>query len=144
MKTGTVLLVGAGLYGVWYMSQLGLATGTVSIVLDGVEIKGITNYVVNLKIQNVSNISVNVNSLTGDILLNGNELASISYFDKLTVPANGQINIPIKVSPSLLDLPSALRGLLQSGLINLNFSIIGLVNANGLVLPFNLDKAVSI
>lgn len=144
MKTSTVLLLGAGGYALYYFSQLGVATSTVRVVFNGVNVKGITNYEVLMTVQNLSNISINVNSMAGDIILNGNRLATLAFFNgQIVVPANSQIDIPVNVSPDLLSIPSVIRDIIHNGVGTLNFTVIGDANINGLVLPFNLDKAVS-
>jgi LEA14-like dessication related protein len=144
MKTGTVLLVGGGGLALWYLIQLGSAVGTVQIVFQGVQLKSLTHYVVTLTVQNISNISVDVNSMTGNVFLNGNSLASISDFDKRTVPANGQVNIDCEVSPDIFGIPGAVKDLVNGGANILNFTATGNFNVNGIVLPFNLDKTINI
>lgn len=143
MKTSNVLIIGGLAYGAWYLSQLGVATATVRVVFSGVQIRGITDYLITMTIQNVSNVVVNVNSMSGDILLNGNHFASMGAFDRIQVAPNSQANIDVNVSPDLLSLPGTIRQLIQNGLGTLNFKVVGDVNVNGLVLPFNLDKSVS-
>lgn len=143
MKTGTLVLLGVGGYLLWDITQNAIAVNTVNIVLQGVQVNSITDYVVTLTVQNVSNISATVNSMTGNILINGNQLASISNFTATTVPANGQINIPVTVQPSLLSLPGDIANIIQNGMNTLNFTVVGNVNVNGLVLPFTLTQAVN-
>lgn len=143
MKTSTIVLLAAAGYGVYYLSQLNMGVDTVNINFAGVQIKSLTDYVVQLNVQNVSNISATVNSLSGNILINGNQLGSISDFSPTTIPANGQINIPVEISPSILSIPGDVQSVMNSGGI-LNFTAVGNINVAGLVLPFNLEKSVTL
>lgn len=144
MKTGTIALIGVGAFILYDLSQLSTAVGTVQVLFSGIKINNVVNYTVTLTVQNISNIAVAVNGMTGNVLLNGNELASISDFTVRQVPARGQVDIPVTVTPSLFDLPSNIADLLQTSGQNLNFTVDGNVNVNGLVLPFTLDKAITI
>jgi LEA14-like dessication related protein len=140
MKASEVLLLGAAAYGVIYVTNLGVATGTVNFVLNGVKINSLNDIVITLAVQNVSNANLEVNSMTGDIQLNGVQFANISDFTKRTVLANNQTNIDIHIKPDFLYLGSSIQALLSMPHPVLNFYISGYVNANSLVLPFNLTK----
>lgn len=144
MKTGTVVLIGIGAYTAWYLANLGTATNTITVVFKDVKVNGPTDFTVVLTIQNVSNISVTVNSMTGELYLNDNPLAALSNFTQTIVPANGQVDVSVRVQPSLLDLPSAIQNIITNQSPVLNFSVVGDVNVTGLVLPFNLDKTVTL
>lgn len=143
MKTGTLLLVAGGVYLAYRAYELAEGTGTMQVVFKGVQVNSPLNYTVVLTAQNISNSPISVNSMTGNILLNGEQFASISDFTPVSVPANGQVDIPINVAPSLLSLPGDLQQLLQNGGQTLDFTVQGNINASGFVLPFNLDKTFS-
>jgi len=141
MKTGSVLLLGIGGYlVVRYFGNLGVAVNTISFILKKVEIKAINNIVVTLTVQNVSNATLSVNSMAGDIFLNGIELASISDFTQRTVPGNSAIDVPINVRPAYGSLSQQITALLN-GKTNMDFTIQGNANVNGLVFPFNLTQS---
>lgn len=146
MNAGTILLVGGGLYGIWYLSQLGLATATVQVVFDGISVVALTKLKVRLRIQNISNVAIRVNSMTGNVFLDSYDqpLGAISYFDKLEIPANGEAALNVDLSLSLLDLPSNIANLIESGGTPVTFHVVGNVNVNGLILPFTLEKMLAI
>lgn len=144
MKTGNVILAAGVVLGVYYITQLGVATNTVSIIFEGVNIKTATEYEVIMRVQNVSNVSVSVNSMTGTLSLNSNPIADLSFFGGVTVPANGQVDIPVSVSISLFSLPATVKDLLNGGGSELNFNVTGNANVSGLVLPFDFDKTMSV
>jgi LEA14-like dessication related protein len=144
MKTSTFLLLGAGAYALYYLGNVGVATNTIQVIFSGVNIKSLTDYVVTMTVQNISNASLTVNAMSGNLLLNGNQVASMSDFTPRVIPAAGQVNIDIEITPNLLDIPSAIQNLIQTPGQNLVFTAVGNVNVSGLVLPFNLDKTITL
>lgn len=149
MKAGTLLLM-AGLAFLGYEAwQLAVGTGTMQVILQGVQINSLTNYVVTLTAQNVSDASITINAMTGNILINGNQLATIATtsipgWQPIVIPARGQANIPINVSPDLLSLPADIQQLINNGGQTIDFTVQGDINASGFVLPFTLDKTVTL
>lgn len=143
MKATTVILLASGAYGLYYISQLGLATSTITVVFQGVNFNSLTSLTVNLLVQNITNASVTVNSMTGNLLMNGSQLASLSDFTARVIPANGQVTVPINVSLSLLSLPGDIVSLTQLTGQTIDFTVVGNVNVSGLILPINLDNPIT-
>lgn len=145
MKLGNAILIAGGLYGLYWITEIGALANTVNILFQGVQFNGLTNLSVVLTVQNITNASVTVNSMTGNLLVNGNQLANLSFFNNpVTVPANGSVNIPIQVSLSLLSLPGTVQQLLSMSGTTLTFNAVGNANVSNLILPFNLSLPVSI
>lgn len=144
MKAVTWILVGILAFVGYEAYELAMGTGTLQFIFQGVNFNGLTNWTVNITVQNVSNATVTINSMTGNVLINGNQLASISSFTPTTVPANGQINIPVTVQPSLLSIPGDVQQLIQTPGSNFDFSVQGNANVSGFILPFTLDKMITV
>lgn len=148
MKAINIILLGALAFLGYQAYELAAGTGTMQVILADVTVQSPLNYLVTLTVQNVSNASITVNSMTGNVLINGGQLASISYLpgagNGTVVPPNGQINIPVTASASLLSLPGDIQQLVQSGGQTVDFTVTGNVNASGFVLPFTLDKTVNL
>lgn len=146
MKAGTLVAVAGGL-GLIYFYNLGTASQTVQVVLSGVQIKGLSDWQLTLMIQNVSNATIVVNSLSGVVNANGKQIATISAFPPggLQVPANSQQPLIINFSPSVFTLPGAIIDIINSATGNntIEFNAVGNMNLNSLVLPFNLTQNVS-
>ncbi len=143
MKATNILMLAAAGYVVYYLGNLGVATNTVNFVFQGVTVNSIKDFIINLTVQNVSNANINLNSLAGDIYLNGQPFANISDFTKRVIAANSQTNIQIHVAPNLSSIPATLFEAMTSKDKALNFHITGNANVNSLVLPFVLDKNIS-
>ena len=146
MKTGTVLLLGGLAVGAYYLSQLGVAANTVNIVFNGATPASLTQWQLQVVVQNVSNAAVNLNALSGNVMLNGNNVGNVSYFP--TAPAQiaptSQQVLNLQLNLNLLSLPTAIQNLIQSPAGNtLNFEIVGNANINSLVLPFDVKYPVT-
>jgi|SRR5882724_5138309 len=144
MKTGTILLLAGAALVAYEFQQLGTAAQTVQIQLAGIQINSLTNYKVQLLIQNISNISCTVNALTGTITLNDSEIGNVSDFNPVVIPARAQQVINISLNPDLLSLPFAIQNLINNPGIPLDFEVIGNANVNGLILPFDLTKTITV
>lgn len=85
-------------------------------------------------LQNPSSQSITINSLVGSLSVNGKYLANLTSFQKLTIPKNGQIDLPININAGLIDVIKTVVSLLKSkSTITANFD--GNVNAEGFVIP---------
>ena len=147
MKNSTALLLAAGGLALIYGSRVATGVNTVNFVLNGVDLSDITNIKLQFLIQNVSNATGVLNSLSGNITVNGYDLGNISDFNAVTIPPNSQQPVNISLRPDLISLPQTIAALIQdngSGNNALNFEIIGNANVNGIVLPFNLTKTINV
>lgn len=146
MKAGDILILGGIGLGVWYLSRLGLASGTASVIFENIEIKSLTHLQLNLRVQNVSNASLTVNSMTGYVTLNDQDFGNVSYFPAggLVIPANGYVLVPVDLQISIMDLPANISAILNSGGTAANVAIDGFINLNGFVLPLAFDKALTV
>lgn len=140
MKTGQVLLIGAAGLAAYYFANLGIATGTMNFVFSGIKINSINDFVFTITMQNVSNADLNVNSMSGNILLNGDSFANISDFTKRTIPGNSQADIDVHIKPQLFSLSTQIQNLINNPGSQLSFTINGNANVNGLVLPFSIEE----
>jgi LEA14-like dessication related protein len=145
MKTGTMLLLGGGAYLLYQAFEKAQFANTVNILFQGVTIENLNSIIVKMVVQNITDTTVTVNSMTGTLLLNGNEIANISKFDPQTIASNSQTEIDVKVSPDLGAIVMNFTSLISTPGSQLNFTAMGNVNLSGLpILPFNLDKTVTI
>lgn len=144
MKTGTIALLVVGGLAVYEFAQLGVAGKTVQILLDGVQINSITNFSLQLLVQNVSNANVKLNSMTGAITVNGNAIGNVSYFSPVTVASNSQQVVNVTLRPDLLSLPASIIALINNSGGNLHFVVDGNANIDGLVIPFTVEKDIAV
>lgn len=144
MRTSTILFGAAGLLLFVYISNLGQAIATISVIFKTVIINSPLNYTVVLTVQNITNASVTINSMTGVLNLYSNPIANLSDFTPRIVPPNNQVDIPVTVSLSLLDLPEAVQNVITNQTNKLDFTVTGNINVSGLIVPFNLSNTITI
>lgn len=144
MKTGTALTVLALGVAFYYFAQLGTAAATVQIVFSGIQPMGLLKYRLNFIIQNVSNATVDLNSLAADVTINGNDVGNISKFGTTQIGPNSQTTIDADLNVSLLSLPGAIRDLLTNSHGTFDFRVIGNMNINTLVLPVDVEQTINI
>jgi LEA14-like dessication related protein len=134
---GIIGLVAVGVY-FWGKSQAGkkLKITIDSIKFDKLNFAFQPTFTVNFLLTNNSNFSLNINSLFGDVYLNGVKISTVSENSTINVPANKSINFPVSVSVSLVDTILEIERLIRNG-DRLNIKFVGVVNAEGLNFPIN-------
>lgn len=105
--------------------------GAVSI--DGTKVK------VTINILNPTGVSATIKSIAGDMLTNGNKIATLQYFGKTIVQPNASTAITIELVPSALGLISTVANALCSG-YKPNFKLIGTANVNNISIPLNITN----
>jgi hypothetical protein len=144
MKISTVLLLGVGALAVWEFQQIGTAAATVQFVFSGVQIKSLTNYVLQITVQNISNADCVLNAMSGTITVNDNDLGNVSDFSPVNIRARSQQVVNITLQPSILSLPGAITDIINNSGGQLDFVFEGNANVNGLVLPINVEKIITV
>jgi LEA14-like dessication related protein len=105
--------------------------GAVSI--DGTKVK------VTINILNPTGVSATIRSIAGDMLSNGNKIATVQYFGKTIVSANASTAITIELVPSVLGIVSTISNVLYGG-YKPNFKLIGAANVNNISIPLNITN----
>lgn len=116
---GGILLVGIG--GALYLKFSSLEN---KIVMDGVDINGISGGKINLTIHivNLGSVSLPFSGYNGYLYLNQNiELGNVLIKETATIPAHGVVSLPVGVSPNWLSLPSIAKQL-KSAIENKDWS----------------------
>jgi LEA14-like dessication related protein len=114
------------------------------IVFDGISFQSITSYTISIKVQNVSNATLVLNSLTGVVSINGNDLGNVSSFQTVEVAPNSEQVINIKMDLSLLGIPGLIQNVINSVRGTYTFELKGHANVNNLLLPFDLTNEITI
>lgn len=142
MKTSNLLIIGFGGLLVWEWFQKGVSAATVQLVINGFKFKSINDLQISFLVQNVGNAPININSMSGQVSVNGNFIGNVSYFPAQHIPVGGNSQAPITVDfqPSFLSLPSAIKDLLQTGSNNFTLTVTGNLNYDGIVLPFTVEE----
>jgi hypothetical protein len=140
-----VLLVGGGLLAA-HLLGLGVAGNTAQIVFDGITVNNPLNYTLSFLIQNVSNTTLNFNSLAGAVTLNDNPVGNVSSFppQPVPIPGNSQTKVNVILDLSVLGTLSQALSEINNPGQTLNFEVKGNANVNSLVLPFDVTQSVTV
>lgn len=106
--------------------------------LGGVSIDG-TKVKVTINILNPTGVSATIRSIAGDILTNGNKIATLQYFGKTVVQPNASTSITIELVPSAVGLITTVANAIYSG-YKPNFKLIGTANVNNISIPINVTN----
>jgi LEA14-like dessication related protein len=102
-------------------------------------------FVVFVRIINPANSKITIKSIVGDILWNGTYGATMSYLKETEIGAGEERTIQIPVKPNL-DWVNLITEVIRKGkdAFNGTFEIKGVVNAEGLVVPFTYKNTIKI
>lgn len=134
-----LLLAGA----VWlYTSTVTKAAGNLIFVpgnITNIELQGISPVVVvNLIVQNTSNVDFTLNSLAATITSDGTQIGNVSNFHAVAIPGNSQTAVPLNLTLLPLGIVDNLIQAFYGGFVKKEFIIDGSVNANGQQVPLTL------
>lgn len=101
-------------------------------------------YWIGIGVQNPTNGSISINSISGELLINKNSIATIESNVNTTILPNQNSVIPLILKPSLLGLFVQIKSLLTKQEKNkaknkLNARFEGVANSNGLIIPLSLS-----
>jgi len=99
---------------------------------------------IGIGVQNPTNGSISINSISGELLINKNSIATIESNVNTTILPNQNSVIPLILKPSLLGLFVQIKSLLTKQEKNkaknkLNARFEGVANSNGLIIPLSLS-----
>lgn len=152
MKTGNLLLLAAGGIALVYFTGLGIAGNTVQFVFENVIPTSLTQFQIQILVQNISNAQVNLYAMDGTITLNGNPIGNVSYFPPQPTPImpTSQQLVIFNVDLSILNLGPVITQIVQAfssqsaGAGKFDFEIKGNANINKLIIPFDLTNSISL
>jgi len=145
MKAGGLILLGLGAYAVYYFSGLAVAAAVLNVVFDDIQFNGVNSLTLYFKLQNVSNSTLIINSLEGDVTINGNDLGNVSFFpgQPLQVLSNSETRIGVNLNIGLLSLPGTIKSLLSKGSGTFDVIMTGHANINNQVVPIDSETNFS-
>jgi hypothetical protein len=102
------------------------------------KIKGfsIPDIFAKFRIVNPTNTPLAVRSLAGDLLINGEQFASVQQTENLEIPANNEVIYSVKVTPSAMGIVTTLINMLRRKQ-KYSVTFTGSLNSSGVVLPIS-------
>lgn len=97
---------------------------------------------VEMAVQNPTNSTVTIKSITGSISINDKYLANVSAFGDQKVLPNQETIIKLTARPSAIGIFESVRELLTSPIGTTVASFQGSANVDGIVVPINESKTI--
>lgn len=116
------------------------AATTLNIKLRTIKLQPLSNAAVSLEIINPTPARVNFTSIVADLVINNFALGTLNYQKPSVIPANGSINIDLKIKVNPLESLSFIRTLLTNRNKNNTVKIVGNVSGEGIVVPINIEQ----
>lgn len=138
-KIGIVLLVGA--VG-WYFLNRYKSALNVKTVLKNIKFGGSwlnPKIILILGVQNASNLSGVLRSITGEVSTNNKTIADFSYFGSTTIEANKETEIAVTAVPVSVNVFTTILNLFKQKQIPDLITVTGSLNFNNTVFPLNLN-----
>lgn len=92
----------------------------------------------DILVQNPSNVSIDINSLSGNVLADGTLVGNVSNFTPVALAGNSEAVVRVKVRLQLLGLVNDIISAFQAGHLQKNLAIDGTANVDGVQYPLNL------
>lgn len=129
------LLIGGAIALYWFLSR-GKALQASRFQLKNVGYKAKKLYA-TISVQNPTEATAELLSITGDLYANGKYVANISKFDKVTIAPNAETPIQLTFAPSLVGIFQTLKDFITGGKKGMKFRFEGSANVNGLNIPID-------
>lgn len=86
-------------------------------------------------LQNPSSQQIQINSLVGSLFVNGQHLSNISSFEKITIPANNEIDYAINIKTGIIDVVKNVISILKMKNKKFTVTFDGNINAENFLIP---------
>ena len=137
-RTTIALLVAAGLLGFWAYKKFATLIN-LQFVPRGIDTTG-TGFMVILGVQNTASDTLQYNSFSGTLYINGSAVGNVSDFNSKLIAANAETQLPFTISVNLLGLGSQLINQITQGPTGIqSASIKGVANISGGQYPVNVS-----
>jgi LEA14-like dessication related protein len=97
---------------------------------------------VELAVQNPTNTTIKIKSITGSISVNDRFLANVSAFGDQTVGPNSESTLRLVARPSALGVFESVRELLNAAAGQVSVTFSGSANVDGIVVPITETRSL--
>jgi hypothetical protein len=134
-----VLLIG-GIAAIYFL-RMGVMGQNISFIFRNIKIKGGTiiqpNVIVTLGVQNPTNTSAVIRSVTGRLIYEGKTFATFSNFTQSTIKGNSETVLDITAIPNFSGVIDVINNVIVNRRNGAEIKIIGTANVNNIVIPIN-------
>lgn len=141
MKNYLKYAIGLGVaYFAWKYFRKAKAATTLNIKLRTIKLQPISQAAISLEIINPTNASVNFTSIVADLIINDFALGTLNYQKPTMIPANGSINVDLRIKINPLESLTFIANLFKNRSKNNLIKISGNVSGEGVVVPINIEQ----
>ena len=142
-------IVAIGAAAIYYFSKLKIAGENLKVNLKTISLSkktsGLTlpKIILTFEIQNITNSSLNINGLVGDVYINGTYLANVSNLKPMAILPNSILNYPVEIQASFLDAVPLLKDLIfKKGKRTIKVTGDLTMNVNNILIPYKIEKTI--
>lgn len=144
MKIGNIIAIGALGFGIWYILRKSSVAKSAQFSFENIDVDLRKQKVLmTLGVLNPTNTPLTFNSVVGNLLLNGNQVATIDSFEQVTIAPTAKTNIKITLRPSVVGIFSTIKDIVKSKLQGrkVNAEFVGNANIDGITFPVKTKLA---
>jgi hypothetical protein len=139
-----ILLIGGAILASLLLFRKAAAARAAKVLFRGIRLagKGLKrNIEIKLAVQNASSGSATLKALTGEVFINGKQVADFSRFGDQRIEARSEspLNLNATLSAGIISILAS-KGWLKSGI---NYEIKGFANFDGINTPFSFSGKLS-
>lgn len=131
MKAGNIIPLAILGFLAFTLLKKANAANNFTFVFKGVNFKKFPQLEMILGIRNPSGDQFNVESLTGNILVNGKKFGDVNSFQKIIIQPNNETLLRVAVNPSLINIGTGIAEMIQQKMKGLRVNLNGIVNVSG-------------
>ena len=137
-RDNTLFILAAVAIG-YYLYTRSATVANLNFVPRGLSMNG-AQVQVTVGVQNTSSNPITLNSLSANLLLNGNNIGNVANFISTVIAPNAETPIQLFITPNIAgDISSALSQLNTGGAAGQSFTLVGTANVNGAPLPVSVQ-----
>lgn len=141
-----ILALGGGL--LYYFSRLKKTGENLKVNLKNLSLSKSSGFnlpkiILTFEIQNITNNTLSIKGIVGDVYVNGSYLANVSNLNVKQILPLSVTNYNVEIQTSFLDAVPILKELiLKKG--NRTLKVTGdlVINANDILIPYKIDKTI--
>ena len=138
MNYKNLLIGGLLVAGVFYFIGKKKLAKAIRFSIEKISFSG-TKIILRLGLLNPTGNEAKFNSMVADVFVKGNQVATLSTFQTVSIKPNSKSTIDITITPTGIGILSTLKSLLsKGGLKNLQAKIKGTANVDGVAFPIDI------
>jgi LEA14-like dessication related protein len=139
-STNTVLIA-AGAFAAWWLWSRASTISNLNFIPRGLAVVGGAISLI-LGVQNPTNNAIQLNALSGNLIINGNAIGNVADFQPVVIAPNNETPINLLVTANFFGLAAgALNAIEGNETGTINATLQGTANINGTALPVNVTFA---